>query len=31
MIPFDGTLSDEEINAVATYVVHVLVIPSEGS
>jgi mono/diheme cytochrome c family protein len=24
MTPFEGTLSDEEINAVATYVVHVL-------
>jgi len=26
MTPFEGTLSDEDINAVATYVVHVLVI-----
>ena len=29
MTPFEGTLSDEEINAVATYVVHVLVRPSD--
>ena len=25
MTPFEGTLSDEQINAVATYVVHALV------
>ena len=31
MTPFEGTLSDEQINAVATYVVHVLGISSEGS
>lgn len=28
MTPFEGTLSDEEINVVATYVVHVLVAPT---
>ena len=31
MTPFEGTLSDDEISAVATYVVQVLVNPSEGS